>query len=576
MRFNSLGGDVGKLDYGYIPQPHDAVRLIKAGAEKWSSDILPLLDRSRYLHEDGSLLSDPESAAMLTHAYETISTNGLNKIEPGKVSGTGMLANRHSDARVLHFRDAGAWLQYHAEYGKGSVFSAMQGHVSALSRDIALAEEFGPNPAVQASWLYDTAKKTGASDRFGIANSMWKVLSGEANHPVDVKFAEVMQGARNLVSHAKLGFALISSINDFPSYFLTTGFNRIRHSDALMGFLRTFDGETKEYANRAGLVVNSLISDMNRFAEGNLGQGWTGTLANGTMKASLLEGWTNAIRRALSITMMGAYGKLSRGEWAALDAGDRWRMEAKGITETDFKVWKLAQPENWKGSAMLTKDSLRAISEADLQAAGLSNMDRNRALSRLLGAIADESEFASLGQDLETRAITTMGLQKGTLGGELVRSSMLFKGFSIAMISRHFGRVADQWRNGEHASAVAYSAGLITSMTILGAISLQLKDILNGKDPRNMDPTEGQHGGKFWIAAAAQGGGMGIAGDLLYQAMGGQKSQSGVPTSVGVLSMLAGPVVGSVIDLGDVTLGNIGRAAGGHETHAGADAMRWA
>lgn len=562
VRFNAAGGDIGKLDYGYLPQPHDAVRVLKAGQQKWIGDILPLLDRSRYIDENGSMMTDHEMSSVLSGIWETLSSNGINKIEPGTTAGKGMLANRHSDHRALHFKNASSYLQYAADYSKGSIFSAMQKHVSSLARDIAMAEEMGPNPARQFSWLYDTANRTGDADSMGLTKSMWKVLSGEANHPVDVKLAEVMQGARNLASHAKLGSALISSLNDFPTYFMTTGFNRIGFGDALMNLLHAFGGETTEYANRAGLVAESVVSDMNRWAEGNIGKGWTGKLANATMKASLLEAWTDAIRRGLSTVMMGAYGKLSRSDWASLHPHDRALIQAKGVSETDFNVWRLAKPEDWRGSQMLTKDAIRAIPDADLAAAGLSQLDRNRALSRLLGAILDESEYASLGQDLRARAITSGGLDKGTFTGELWRSMMLFKGFPIAMISRHWGRVSDQWRVGDKVSSVGYAAGLITALTIFGAITMQLKSLIAGKDPQNMNPANGEHGGKFWIAAAAQGGGLGFAGDLIFQAMGGGQSQGGSSTASNVLSTVMGPVVGSGADLLDVMLGKTDTAAG--------------
>lgn len=572
-RFNAAGGDVGKLDYGYLPQLHDQVRVLRAGDAKWAADILPYLDRSRYLHEDGTLLNDTELTGVLTEAWKTIAENGLNKLEPGQVHGSS-LANRHGDHRAIHFKDAQAWIDYHAQYGKGSVFSAMQSHVSRLARDISLLEEMGPNPNLQFSFWYDMARKSGDTDGKGGTQSMWKVLSGEANHPVDPKFAEVMQGARNIASHAKLGSALLSSLTDIPTYFATLGFNRLGFWQGLGRLITSAGHDQKELANRAGMVAESIISDMNRWAEGNLGQGWTSKLANATMKASLLEGWTDAIRRAASTMMMGAYGKLSRTAWAALDAGDRWRIEEKGITETDWKVYQLATPENWKGSQMLTKDSIRAIPDQVLQTAGLSEMDRNRALSRLLGAFADESEHASLGQDLKARAITSGANQKGTLSGEIWRSVMLFKGFPIAMISRHWGRTADLWAHGERVSALKYSAGLISSLTLFGALSMEMKDLAAGKNPRDAVPGDA-HAGKFWAAAFFQGGGAGFAGDIIYQAMGGGQSQGGTSAAANVARSILGPVFGSAADLADVTVGNASRAMQGKPTHTGAEAVRW-
>jgi hypothetical protein len=34
VRFNAAGGDTGRLDYGYVPQPHDDWRVLRAGREK--------------------------------------------------------------------------------------------------------------------------------------------------------------------------------------------------------------------------------------------------------------------------------------------------------------------------------------------------------------------------------------------------------------------------------------------------------------------------------------------------------------------------------------------------------------
>ena len=106
-RFNAAGGDVGRLDYGYIPQMHDEIRIINAGEAKWTANMLPLLDRTRYLHEDGTLLSDPELTSVLHGVFETISTNGLNKLDPGAQTRGSMLANRHADADMGECRAEG-------------------------------------------------------------------------------------------------------------------------------------------------------------------------------------------------------------------------------------------------------------------------------------------------------------------------------------------------------------------------------------------------------------------------------------------------------------------------------------
>ncbi|HET9917287.1 MAG TPA: hypothetical protein VFQ89_09285, partial [Candidatus Binatia bacterium] len=73
QRFNRAGGDVGKLDYGYVPQPHDVMRILKAGQDKWVANTMPLLDRTRYVNEDGVLMNDAQLAEFLRAAWDTLS-----------------------------------------------------------------------------------------------------------------------------------------------------------------------------------------------------------------------------------------------------------------------------------------------------------------------------------------------------------------------------------------------------------------------------------------------------------------------------------------------------------------------
>lgn len=581
QRFNRGGGDIGKLDYGYLPQPHDASRVAAAPKDGWVQSVLPLLDRSKYVDINGKRLDDAQMTTLLRGVYETITTGGTNTMTPGQFKGPGARANRGSDHRALHFKDADSYLAYMGEFGKGSVFSAMQGHVGALARDIALVEQWGPNPEHMFRAVNDTAIKADRGQKkFGqllVTNDqLWSVLSGKSGRVEHQTLADVAQAARNIEVFGKLQAALLSSISDLPTFFITTGFNRLPKVEAFGNFLRSFGAEQKDFANRAGLISETLIGDMNRWAESNLRDGWTGRLANATMRVSFLSAWTDAIRRAFSVTMMGGLGKLSRTDWGALDAPDRTRLEAKGVTETDWKVWQLATPEKWRSSDMLTPEAVRAVSDDALRRAHLiaqvgdaetAMRLRDSAVSRLLGTIVDESEFAAVAPDLHARTIITWGGQeRGTIGGELGRSIMLFKGFPIAMMTRHWGRMLEQ----EGVSRLQYAAALIAGLTLFGGLSMQAKDISNGKDPRDMTNP------KFWAAAALQGGGMGVAGDIIYQATGGMRSQTGLSTAAQTASALAGPVIGSGVEFLDLTLGNLGQALQGKETHTGAEALRFA
>lgn len=567
VRFNNAGGAVRKLDYGYIPQPHDAARVLKAGEDTWVNNIMPLLDRNRYRREDGSRMTDDEIRLMLRSAYSTISTGGLNKIEPGKFMGSGKTANHGSDARQIHFKGPEEYLQYMKDYGRGSVFDAMQRHIGGMSRDIALVEELGPNPAQTYRLLHDTAKKADGGDEkmFGpllvTAKNMWDSMSGVTSQAAHARFAEINQDIRNYTVAAKLQGTILSSTTDLATMMSTASYNNISKIELLKNVIKSFGKDYKDYANNMGMVADSVISDMNRWAEGNIGQNWSSKLANTTMKVSLMNAWTDALRRGFSISMMNAFAKMAKTDWAKLNKNDRRRLEEKGVTERDWDVLRLVKSDDWKGSEMLTPEAIDKIPDAALEKFGDPFSVKEKVKSRLLGFIADESEYAVLAPDLMTRAAVQRGTQKGTVGGELLRHTMLFKSFPFAMISRHLRRIANIEST---AGKLSYGVSLAIGLTTMGALSLTLKDLVAGKDPRDMTEK------KFWGAAFIQGGGLGIYGDLLYTGMGGN-SRGGQANWANI----AGPVVGTGFDLANITLGNAGELMQGKDTNIGAEAIRF-
>ncbi|KAK6697308.1 hypothetical protein SNK04_014226 [Fusarium graminearum] len=121
-RFNRSGGDVGQLDDWGMPHHHSQSLVAKAGRAQWIQDTLPLLDRKRYMNEDGSRMTDVEVGEFLGHAWASIATGGINKLEPGRGGvGGGMRANRGNESRQVHFKDADAYLQYQQNYGERSL-----------------------------------------------------------------------------------------------------------------------------------------------------------------------------------------------------------------------------------------------------------------------------------------------------------------------------------------------------------------------------------------------------------------------------------------------------------------------
>lgn len=559
IRQNAAGADIGKLDYGYLPQPHDVGRIARAGRDTWVDFISPLLDRARYTDDSGARMSDAEFRKTVAAAYDTLSTEGRNKMIPG-AGAKGSRASRFDDAhRVLHFKDADAHLNYLTEFGRGGMMESITSHVGAAAKNVGLMESFGANPNATMRLLKDLAEKgdnlAGGRESLATVDMVWDTLNGTTAQPVSASLAAKFQGVRNFVTAVKLQGVMLSSITDAPLQLLAAKYNGMPMSDTIVNTLKSFGGDTTQSANRLGLATESITTEMSQWHADNLAQGWTHKLANTTMRATLVEAWTHALRRGFGLTLSATLGDLRKTDFGALSKFDAERFAASGVTETDWKIWQAAKLTDVGGNQLLTKDGIRGVT-------GFHADEINRATARLLGFIDQEAHMAVLSPDLMTRAAITQGTRTGTWGGELTRSLMLFKSFPMAIAIKHIRRIQSLPTTG---SKVAYSVAMMSGLTAFGALALQLKEVVAGKDPRDMTT------GQFWGAAFTQGGGFGVFGDVLYTGMGG--SARGGQAN---WTSLMGPVFGTVADGMNVTLGNLGEVLKGKKTNAGAEIIRFA
>lgn len=580
LRFNAAGGNVGKLAYGYLSQAHDAAKIAGAGAQTWARKVLPLLDRSQYVREDGAIMKDAEVLPILEAAHATLASNGLNKTEIGQYRGPGKRANAGSDHRVLHFKDGDAWIAYMREFGEGSLYDAMVGHVGMMARNIGLLEAYGPNPEMNFRVQADIAQRADGTGTFAnrsVGNTpqaYWDILTGKTGMAENPTIAHAFQDVRNVQTAAKLGGAVITSFTDVGTIGATLHYNRLPYFDMLRNIGRNFDSDHREFLQAHGVIAENLTSTLNRWTGDNMTHSLTGRVAGSVMKLSFMNAWTDGLRSAFSATMMQGFAKKVGHAWGQLDEWDRWLMGRKGITEQDWEIISQAKPAEQDGVAYLTGKDIEASGTGDPAA-------RTQAATKWMAFVSDEAQFAVVNPDMATRAIVTGGgMPAGTVRGEAMRTFMQFKSFPLAMLTRHWGRIFDtpqgmegaptgfgaQTGTGATFNRFAVLAGLNVSLMMLGAVVLQVKAMLQGKDPYDMTD------GKFWGRALGQGGGMGYVGDLLTKDPTEQRGSNFEQT----MGAVSGPAGGAAAGLlGDLIFTNAWEAAKGKDTNVGGEAIRW-
>jgi len=557
QRFNNAGGDVGKLWYGYLPHLHSTAKMLAAGADAWATRTLQRIDRSKYRADDGRLLNDAETLDVLRGMWKSLV---IGDHTPGSVTAAPSRIARGSQKRQLHFKDGDAYIGYMAEFGDGTLYDAMSGHIGGMARNIALVEAYGPNPNAQMRLQFDlaaqqlTVKPEALPRVFGMRpQSYWDALSGTAGAPASVAWSQGGQLIRNVNTASMLGSAVLSAVGDVGTLILSTGYHMgIRgYIDLAMNLAKQIGPggkEMRDFANLHGLLAESAASHFNRWAGENVVGGWSGRVANSVMRISGMNAWTDWLRRGFGLTLMAATTRMSRTAWNALDAADRAKMERAGITQADWNTLRQAQPDTLHDVDLLTPEALRAAGASD------------QLVTKYLAFLIDESEYAVVNPDLASRTVTSLGgTQAGTARGEVARAVMQFKAFPIAMVSRHLRRAFEQ---PGPMNTLLYVGALMSLSTLFGAVSVQMKQIAAGKDPIDMSQ------GKFWPLAIAAGGGTGFIGDLLLR----NHAEDFIKTQW--LFELLGPSAGRLAQLGALVKGNIDSTLAGEETHAAGEALR--
>jgi hypothetical protein len=558
QRFNAAGGSIGKrADWG-LPQIHDAGRVGRAPKNEWVDFVMEHIDPERMIDADGRILTPPEVRFALDTVYERIRTDGLVDMVPGQTGGM-KLANRHREARWLQFKDADAWMAYQERFGAPDTFQVLIDHLDRMAHEIAQLEILGPNPAAGYRYLADVAKKQGASPAdLGYTDALNRVVTGGGDARRSIMAADIMGAVRNWITSARLGSALLSQISDIGFMSTTARWNDMSATKVMGRFLSLLAegtaGERRMLAVRAGLTAELFTTRAlaaNRWTDVT-GSGFSARAADFTMRASGMSMWNDSMKKAFSMELMATFAESSHQAFGGLSRSHQRTLRAYGITPDDWDVIRR--------SPMLEHDSARFVSSEELLRSADTTPERRQALaSKWQEMIISEQRFAVPEADARTRVLSTGGMGRGTIGGEVARGVFQFKSFPVSVMLLHMYRGFSQ---PTALSKAGYLGAMVAGTTVMGMLAMQLKDITRGRQPRDMTKPE------TWGAAFIQGGGAGIYGDFLFSDVnrfGG-----------GFTSTMLGPTAGLIDDTMRLTVGNAQQAARGEEMGLTQDLIRFA
>lgn len=591
-RFNRSGGDIGDLGNKFgLPQTHNLEKIVKEGKEQWVNDVLPDQDVSMFVHEDGTYYSQQEIKELLEYSYDTLSSDGANKTEVGRQStggGTSKVTSRHNASRVLHFKDADAWLRYQNKYGGLPLVDLVEAHINGLSKDIAVVEKLGSNPKNAMRILMDAAKKKDwekgvDAETTGKTIKRAQVMFDEfmgGNSPQSEVLANLGLAYRSMNVSAMLGGTTLSTATDQAMIAKTASIHGIAYRKTfgeLLTQLNPKNKEDRELAHSLGLATEEMLGSIARWSDDGLTSvhGKSQTLArvssgvaSQVMRISGLNALTAASKVGFTKMLMEKYGRLSRTKsWKDLGEIDRELLEKTGLSERAWEVMRLADPViDRKGNQLMSARSIYEIPDDKLTAFGDPKQVKDEIATQFQAHLLDEQGMAVVEAGLRERTFMSAGQRKGTVMGEIFKSMLQFKSFPAAFLMRHGSRALSMEKG---TSKAAYGATIFAMTTLLGALVVQLKELANGNDPQTMwDSDDPRQTAKFFTRSAVQGGGLSILGDIVVAGAD--------PSGRGVADFIAGPLGGDFKAVAGITVGNAMQWYEGKDTNAANEAFKLA
>lgn len=547
--FNQAGGSMKKLQR-YLPNAGgNAAKLIKNEAQ-WFATRATRWDWDRMRWPDGTMIEVKDRQGVMKAVYDTLSTDGANKIDPKAFRGRGQaMGNALDKHRFVHYKDAQSWLDDLEEFGDGNPYDVMTAHVEQMAHQIAMVDTFGPNPDMTFANIEAIVKKQAAglsgkekAEADAILKNtfapMFDVVSRSNPMNPNSVWGSSMIATSNILTSAQLGSAALLAIpGDFMQSVAVRALNGM---DLFGGVGHYFDQLVldpkfaQQISIQSGFVVDDAVMATyatTRFTGmATVGPQASRRVADTVMRLSLMAGHTKAARGAAQKEFMGLLHRsmntpMDKLPFAAV-------MERYGISpaewdaiRTNLKAWE-------------PKPGVKFLRPIDILETKLGN--KQELFKKFQGMIFEESRKMVPEATIEGSVMMKGTTRPDTLMGTIMHSFAMYKNFPVSfwMIYGRLGMTSENVKG-----RLGFYAGLGVAMTMVGAVGTQMREIAKGNDPLPMDSPA------FIGKAFLSGGALSIWGDFLFAGV----NQFGK----GPEDVVGGPLTGLLGDTSQLILGDV-------------------
>ena len=506
-------------------------------------------------------------------------------------TGPANLAKKLSQSRIIHFKNGAAAHAYFKTYSRMSLSDAVMNAISHDAQSIGLMEKFGTNPKAMFDRVLNDLKDVNKANanridqivkKEGRLKNQFKELDGTtrargAGRPVifGADFAGIAAGWRMLQNMSKLGMATITSFSDIASKasFINTRTDRGIFTSYARAFSDIFRNYSSQDQKRLAFLLNVGVDGYNgdvfaRFGANDSGPGMMAKAHNIFFRLNGMNYWNNAQKVGLAKMLAADLATYADQSFTSLPNATLFNLQRYGINETEWNLMRQMDLEAVDGNKYMTSSGVDALPDSVISQAALAkaNQTRKRKLkqptqamidkyrddlaTKIATYLTDSADTAIPTPGAKERAFMNFGQERGTVLGEAIRAIMQLKGFPITYVMKGMSgqyytkkQLAGMNPNDKRfsSSGLVGLAQMMVGATMMGYLSVQLKEIIKGKEPLEVFSDETALNTELLSKAVLQGGGLGIYGDFLF----GEYNKYGQSLSQGLL----GPTFGSIDDI---------------------------
>jgi len=472
LHFNKLGGNIPKYDKYFLPNNHDADKMLTLGKEQWVKDADKVFDII-WRKKGGAYKSKQD---ILEQAFDSLTKtqDEAMTLETTKMRRPVKLANRHQVARVLQIKDADSWFKYNEIYGRHTnPIDSMIEHVNGFSTELAAMEKFGTNPTTMFNWLLNEVRRR-TGKRLTTAEMSFKhIISTQP--PQATGMTKTFRGMRDFQTITKLPMTPLTAMSDVIYESTRAMFNGISPIRTFMRHLKQLNPTSHVDRLRAAEVgmINdyamSRATAMMRYNDLN-GYGMLHNTADFSTRLSGLNPWTNAGKEANFLEYNVTTVKNVKKSWNKVPVNFKRMLTRYGIDEQDWLILR---------KSVTNKDGLALLDVTQ-------DFVPQETRTKFLGMLRSEVQMAIPEPNAKARAAASWWTEPGSAANEINKTWMQFKPFSMAVTFSHMGTLLD--KSTPIMNRVGYATSLITGGATIGVLTIQAREVAKGRSPLPFTP----------------------------------------------------------------------------------------